>query len=120
MKPAIMNKTHFRGMSTALAAVTAILLAAPQLLAQGTQQAIRPSSGANGTGTFSSRSTAGGGGGSTSCTRQYPDATMIESAMIQVWEESRPVVIAADDDTKAQIMKVLDPLDKPKPPAIIK
>src|ERR1700677_4669088 len=120
MKPAIMNKTHFRGMSTALAAVTAILLAAPQLLAQGTQRGFRPGPAANGTGTFSSRSTAGGGGGSTTGTRQYPDATMIGSAMIQVDEESRSLVIVADDDTKAQIMKVIDSLDKPKPQVMIK
>lgn len=105
-----------------LAAVSGMLAGAPRLLAQAArttqQQSIRPSSAANGTAT-AQRAT-GGTSGLNTTTRQYRDATMLGQATIQVDEESRSLVVVSDDDTYAQIMKVIKSLDQPKPQVMIK
>ena len=116
-----MKKYHFQSILLPLAPVIAILLCAPQLLAQAQTQAnIRPSSAANGTSTGARPSTAGPNSSSNSGTRQYRDATMLGDAVIQVDDESRSLVIVSDEDTQKEILKVIDSLDKPKPQVMIK
>jgi type II secretion system protein D len=117
-----MNKLHFRGILFTLAAAAAFLAAVPQLLAQapGGQTQNRPATtGATG----AARPATGGGGGSggtSSGGRQYSDATMMGTAMIQEDPESRSLVVVTDDDTEKEIMKVITSLDRPKPQVMIK
>ena len=106
------------------AAIAALLAAAPRLSAQ--TQSIRPSTAANGGGAFGGGATRAGGttgvggGNSNTTTRQYRDATMIGQAMIQEDPETKSLVVVADPDTYAQIMKVVKNLDQPKPQVMIK
>lgn len=113
----------FHSILFTLAALLGMLAGSPRLLAQAarTPQTIRPSSAANGTAT-GQRATGGtaANSGLNTTTRQYRDATMLGQATIQVDEENRSLVVVSDDDTYAQIMKVIKSLDQPKPQVMIK
>ena len=86
----------------------------PPLLAQ---TPIRPS-------TTSAARPAGGGGSSSSSggstARQYRNYTMLGDAIVQVDPETRSLIVVADDDTQAEIEKVIQNLDRPKPQVLIK
>ncbi|SRR5579862_638718 len=92
------------------------------------QTSIRPSSAAGSYSYPSSRASGGGGsssasGGSSgggSSTRQYRNNTMLGDALIQIDPESRSLIIVADDETNAEVMKVIKNLDRPKPQVLIK
>ena len=67
----------------------------------------------------------GFGGGSRSrsrntITRQYPNNATVGDATISIDSETRNLVVIADDDTAAEIAKVIANLDKPKPQVLIK
>jgi len=70
----------------------------------------------------------GGGGGGTSSssssngstTRQYRNNTMLGDAIVEIDPESRSLIIVADNDTQAEIAKVIQNLDRPKPQVLIK
>src|SRR5579862_8385816 len=92
------------------------------------QTSIRPSSAAGSYSYPSSRASGGGGsssasGGSSgggSSTRQYRNNTMLGDALIQIDPESRSLIIVADDETEAEVLKVIKNLDRPKPQVLIK
>lgn len=115
-----MSNSNYRSILFALAAVLALVAAAPRLQAQTQGSTIRPSAAANGGGAFSARPATSGGVGSAGGIRQYSDATEMGDATIQVDEESRTLVVVTDEDTHNQIMKVITALDKPKPQVMIK
>ena len=52
--------------------------------------------------------------------RQYRSNTMLGDATIQIDPESRSVVIVTDEATHAEMLKVIDNLDHPKPQVLIK
>ena len=53
-------------------------------------------------------------------TRQYRNNTQLGDALIQIDPESRSLIIVADDDTQAEITRVIKNLDRPKPQVLIK
>lgn len=55
-----------------------------------------------------------------SAQRSYRSATQIGDALIQIDPETRSLVIVADDETHAEILKVIKGLDQPKPQVLIK
>ena len=116
-----MSNTHFRFAVTALA-----LLALAGLLPA---QSIRPSNGSRASTTRSSnlRSTTGSrtgsqgyGSGGSGATRQYPSNTLLGDAIIQIDPESRSLIVVTDEETHAEITKVIERLDHPKPQVLIK
>lgn len=56
----------------------------------------------------------------TSGARQYRNNTVLGDAVIQVDPESRSLVIISDDETHAEIVKIIKSLDRPKPQVLIK
>lgn len=61
------------------------------------------------------------GGTSNSTTlRQYRSNTMLGDASISVDPETRSLVIATDEATHAEMLKVIEELDRPKPQVLIK
>ena len=53
-------------------------------------------------------------------TRQYRNNTQLGDALIQIDPESRSIIVVADDDTQAEITRVIKNLDRPKPQVLIK
>ena len=53
-------------------------------------------------------------------TRQYRNNTQLGDALIQIDPESRSLIIVADDETQAEITRVIKNLDRPKPQVLIK
>lgn len=96
----------------------AFLLPAAPASAQSTS--IRPSSAANGSTYRSPNSDASISSSYNSNTRQYRDNTMLGDALIQIDPETRSLVIVADEETHAEILKVIKSLDQPKPQVLIK
>jgi general secretion pathway protein D len=56
----------------------------------------------------------------TSGARQYRNNTVLGDAVIQVDPESRSLVIISDEETHAEILKIIKSLDRPKPQVLIK
>lgn len=61
-----------------------------------------------------------GGVGSSSGPRQYRSNTLLGDALIQIDPETRSLVVVADEETHAELMKVIKDLDRPKPQVLIK
>ena len=86
----------------------------------------RPTSGTSNTTNRSSTagSASGSGSGSSatqaSATRQYRNNTQLGDAIVQIDPETRSIVVVADDDTQADISRVIANLDKPKAQVLIK
>ena len=57
---------------------------------------------------------------SASGTRQYRNNTQLGDALIQIDPETRSLVIVADEQTHAEIVRIIKNLDKPKPQVLIK
>ncbi len=53
-------------------------------------------------------------------TRQYRNNTQLGDALIQIDPESRSLIIVADEETQAEITRVIKNLDRPKPQVLIK
>jgi len=89
------------------------------------QTSIRPSAAA-GSSSFRSPATSGAsssqsyGASSAAGARQYRSNTLLGDAIIQIDPESRSVVVVTDEATHAEITKVIDNLDHPKPQVLIK
>jgi general secretion pathway protein D len=94
-----------------------------QLLAQTTGARAGTATTGRTTGAFGGGG-GGGGGGSSSAnsatTRQYRNATMLGDAIVDIDPETRSLIIVADSETQAEIAKVIDNLDRPKPQVLIK
>ena len=71
------------------------------------------------TGTRTATTRAGGTRGSTA-QRDYRSHTMLGEAMIQIDPETRSLVVITDEDTNAEIERVIANLDRPKPQVLIK
>ena len=65
-------------------------------------------------------SNSGGTNANTTGVRQYRSNTMLGDATIEVDPESRSLVIVTDEATHADMLKVIDNLDHPKPQVLIK
>lgn len=90
------------------------------------QTSIRPSAAAGGS-SYRSPTTSGAtsssqsyGSSSAAGARQYRSNTLLGDAIIQIDPESRSVVVVTDEETHAEISKVIDNLDHPKPQVLIK
>ncbi len=110
-----------------MASILTLLGASVSLYAQG--QNIRPGAAARtGSTSTTNRTAAAGrtvtGVGATSAftsgSRQYRNNTVLGDASIQVDPETRSLVVIADEQTHAEIMKVIRELDRPKPQVLIK
>ena len=55
-----------------------------------------------------------------STTRTYPNNASVGDAVISVDPETRNLIVIADDETAAEMAKVISNLDKPKPQVLIK
>jgi general secretion pathway protein D len=53
-------------------------------------------------------------------TRTYPNNSSVGDAIISVDSETRNLIVIADDDTAAEVAKVIQNLDRPQPQVLIK
>ena len=117
-----MTTPRFFKVITALTSALLLLLAltAP-LHAQTTRTSTSSNASRSSTTNSSARPvTSGNSSSSSSGARQYRSNTLLGDAVIQVDPETRSVVIITDDDTHAEIAKVISNLDHPKPQVLIK
>jgi len=90
------------------------------------QSALRPGSSTRPTGSATGRTTGFGGTGTSSTSssntgpRQYRSNTLLGDAIIQIDPETRSLIIVTDDQTHAELEKVIKELDRPKPQVLIK
>jgi general secretion pathway protein D len=100
-----------------------LMSAAGPLRAQSSSNS-RPSTGSSGNGSSSGSSGSGGGASASanfaSATRQYRNNTQLGDALVQTDPETRSLIVVADDETQAEIAKVIANLDRPKPQVLIK
>ncbi len=84
-------------------------------------QTVRPGGSTRG-GTSTRSFSTGGGSTLRSATgqRAYRSNTELGDAMIQIDPETRSLVIVTDEDTHAELLKVVKTLDQPKPQVLIK
>lgn len=100
--------------------LAAVLLIASAAFVSG--QASRSSNNNNsrrstGSGNTSRRSTSGGGGNRSSST--YQNSTQLGEALITSDAETRRIIVVADEETNAQIARIIADLDQPKPQVLI-
>jgi type II secretory pathway component GspD/PulD (secretin) len=110
-----------RGGALFLALAGFLALGAASLEAQ-TSNTSRPTTGSS-TGSTTAGGTGGGQSSSASlasATRQYRNNTQLGDALVQTDPETRSLIIVADDETQAEISKVIANLDRPKPQVLIK
>ncbi len=105
--------------------ILALPLAALLLTAPLHAQTARPGGATRGGTGATNRGTGGGlsaGGNRTSATgtRQYRSNTELGDAIIQVDPETRSLMIVTDEETHAELMKVVKTIDQPKPQVLIK
>jgi type II secretory pathway component GspD/PulD (secretin) len=67
----------------------------------------------------------GGGGaaatrGGANTEREYRSHTLLGEAMIEIDPETRSLIVVTDEDTNAEIQRIIDGLDQPKPQVLIK
>ncbi len=117
--------THSRAFCTqALQWVAAAWLCAAAASQGFGQTSARPGSASRPVGTSTGFGGAAGGGGSGSSAstgpRQYRSNTLLGDAIIQIDPETRSLIIVTDEDTHAELEKVILDLDRPKPQVLIK
>jgi general secretion pathway protein D len=77
--------------------------------------------------TLPARAQFGGGGGGAAANRgnaaterEYRSHTLLGEATIEIDPETRSLIVVTDEDTNAEIQRIIDGLDQPKPQVLIK
>ncbi len=86
----------------------------------GTNNANRTNTSASTGNTANRGTTNSSSNNSASSTREYRNNTQLGDALIQIDPETRSLVIVADEQTHAEIMRIIKNLDRPKPQVLIK